>query len=121
MHDRLTHRHTHRSARAEAPAAASHPLVLPDGADQRIRAVFRAFVTGGRVTTVPAKRAKRLILLDLVAQRFEPGQRYPEVEVNAILREICDDYVTLRRLLVDEDFLARENAIYWRSGGTVPV
>jgi hypothetical protein len=37
------------------------------------------------------------------------------------LRAFYDDYVALRRYLVDEGFLAREGGIYWRSGGTVEV
>lgn len=96
-------------------------LVLPGDADARTQRLFRSFASAGRITTLPAKHGKRLVILDLVAQRFEPGVRYSEVEVNAILREVYDDYVTLRRLLVDDDFLAREHGVYWRSGGTVAV
>lgn len=101
--------------------SATGPLTLPPDADASTRALFRAFVERGRLSTLPAKRRKRLVTLDLVAQRFEPGVRYPELEVNAMLREVYDDYVTLRRLLVDEGFLTRESAVYWRSGGTVVV
>jgi hypothetical protein len=70
---------------------------------------------------MPAKHAVRLLLLDRVAQAFEPGRRYPEPAVNAILKDLYDDYVTLRRYLVDEELLSRSDGTYWRSGGTVPV
>jgi len=30
-------------------------------------------------------------------------------------------YAALRRYLVENDFLTREGAVYWRSGGTVEV
>jgi hypothetical protein len=73
----------------------------------------------GRITTMPAKRSKRLVLLDHVAGRFEVGVRYPELEVNSKLRAVFDDYVALRRYLIDEGFLARANGEYWRIGGTV--
>jgi len=73
----------------------------------------------GRITTMPAKRAKRLVLLDHVAGQFEIGVHYSELEVNAVLRAVYDDYVTLRRYLVDEGFLDRDRGEYWRSGGTV--
>ena len=83
-------------------------------------AQLRAFIRDGRITAVPAKRTRRRLLLDEVAQAFEPGRRYPESAVNEILKSVFDDYCTLRRYLVDESFLSRTAAgIYWRVGGTV--
>jgi hypothetical protein len=69
---------------------------------------------------VPARLARRRLLLDEVAQAFEPGRRYPEPAVDAILKPLFDDHCALRRYLVDEEFLARTAAgVYWRVGGTV--
>lgn len=68
---------------------------------------------------MPAKRAKRLLVLDHMAQSFEPGKTYSEIEVNAALRGFDDDFAALRRYLVDEELLTRENNVYWRSGGSV--
>lgn len=83
--------------------------------------VLRAFVgPDGRLVRMPAKRAKRLVVLDLLAQEFEPGETYRETEVNARLRAFHDDVAALRRWLVDEDFLSRRDGWYWRTGGTVP-
>jgi hypothetical protein len=73
----------------------------------------------GRISAMPAKRSKRLVLLDHVARRIEIGVHYSELEINALLRDLYDDYVTLRRYLVDEGFLDRDHGEYWRSGGTV--
>ena len=81
--------------------------------------VVERFMPGGRLVQMPAKRARRLIVLDHVARVFEPGRRYPEREVNDALRVIYDDFAALRRYLVDEGFLTREDGVYWRSGGTV--
>jgi hypothetical protein len=55
-----------------------------------------AFVRGGRITSMPAKRARRLLLLDCVAQEFEPGRQYREAEVSEILRGLYDDHAELR-------------------------
>ena len=38
------------------------------------RKVLDAFVHDGRLTSIPAARAKRLIVLDWLAQDFEPGR-----------------------------------------------
>jgi len=84
-------------------------------------AVLRSFMRDGRIVTMPAKRSRRLVLLDHVAQQFEVGVRYKEGDVNLKLRTLHDDYAALRRYLVDEGFLSREHGEYWRSGGTVDV
>jgi hypothetical protein len=80
----------------------------------------RAFIRSGRITAVPARQTRRRLLLDQVAQAFEPGRRYSQEAVNDILRPLFDDYCALRRYLVDEDFLSRTpGGIYWRIGATV--
>jgi len=73
----------------------------------------------GRLTQMPRKHRKKLVVLDHVSRVFEPGARYQESEVNALCRSFHDDVAMLRRALVDEAFLAREDGVYWRIGGTV--
>jgi hypothetical protein len=74
----------------------------------------------GRITAAPAKRTRRRLLLDQVAQAFEPGRRYSGAAVDEVLKVIFDDHCTLRRYLVDEAFMSRNAAgVYWRAGGTV--
>jgi hypothetical protein len=78
------------------------------------------FVRGGKVTIMPSRRAARMLLLDHVAQAFEPGRRYQEAAVNEILKSACDDHAEMRRYLVDYELLSRTpDGTYWRSGGTV--
>ena len=89
--------------------------LLTDPPDQ-----LRAFVRDGQITALPAKRARRRLLLDQVAQAFEPGRKYPEAEVDEVLKAIFHDHCALRRYLIDEAFMSRSTAgIYWRAGGTV--
>ncbi len=78
-----------------------------------------AFVHDGRITSIPAARGKRSVVLDWLAQDFEPGRRYSEREVNAILARRYADTATLRRYLVDEQLLDRDRGEYWRIGGSV--
>ena len=76
---------------------------------------LRAFVRDGRIIAVPAKRPRRRLLLDQVAQAFEPGRKYPEAAVDEVLKAIFDDHCALRRYLVDEAFMSRNAAgLYWR-------
>jgi hypothetical protein len=81
--------------------------------------VLARFLKGGRLVSMPAARAKRVAVLNHMAQDFEPGHYYDEREVNRILKRYHDDYATLRRYLVDEGFLSRDAGKYWRTGGTV--
>jgi hypothetical protein len=79
------------------------------------------FFRDGRLTAIPAKRKARLAVLDLLAQHFEPGLLYPEVQVNSTLRRFHADCAALRRQLVDEGFLERRAGVYWRAGGTFDI
>jgi hypothetical protein len=104
--------------------AARRAAVAPPDADvgdasPEAAKVLRAFVRDGRLTSIPAARAKRMVVLDRLAQEFEPGRRYSETMVNLVLGKWHADAAALRRYLVDEGFLDRANREYWRSGGTV--
>jgi hypothetical protein len=80
---------------------------------------LRAFTSHGRIETLPTRQARRHLLLDKIAQAFEPGVRYSERRVSLFLGALHTDYAALRRYLVDEEFLSRSDGQYWRSGGTV--
>lgn len=85
------------------------------------RRILDTFVRDGRLVSMPTAHHKRLIVLEWLAQRFEPGDRYLEVEVNVALDDQAEDPATLRRALVDEGFLDRAGGTYWRIGGRVDV
>src|SRR5205085_6798916 len=55
------------------PALEPADVIEAVAADPRLR----VFTRHGRIETMPAKRSRRLLLLDLIAQAFEPGVRYP--------------------------------------------
>ncbi|MER7442849.1 DUF2087 domain-containing protein [Micromonospora avicenniae] len=81
--------------------------------------VLRTFVRDGVLVGLPAQRSRRRIVLEHIAQRsFAPGTPYPESAVNDALRPWCadggSDHVTLRRYLVDELLLTREQGVYRR-------
>jgi hypothetical protein len=107
-----------RAARAAQQAATADPT---GDAPPEVAKVLRAFVHDGRLVAIPMQRSKRLVVLDLLAQEFEPGRRYSEAMVNLILGRWHADTASLRRYLVDEGFLDREAGQYWRTGGSLPV
>jgi hypothetical protein len=96
---------------------AVQPVAAPLDEDRAKAAVLRTFLVDGRLVAIPAARGKRRIVLEHIAAAFEPGVRYPEREVNAILRAWHPDHAALRRYLVDEELLNRDAGVYWRIGG----
>jgi hypothetical protein len=113
--------HADRFGAAARAAAEAAPPPEPLSDDPAEDAVLSAFVRDGRLVSIPAQRSKRLVVLDHLVRVFEPGVRYPEREVNALLAVWHADVAALRRSLVDEGLLSREAGVYWRSGGRVDV
>jgi hypothetical protein len=89
--------------------------------DDEEEAVLRTYFRGGRLREVPARRSRRLVVLNRLALEFGVGVRYTERQVNEVLRRFHDDHASLRRHLVDEGFLSRDRGRYWRSGGRVDI
>ena len=104
------------AARSEAPAPA--PSEHGDEPDDIARVLDQAF-RDGRLVHWPTKRAKRRIVLDHIAQKFEPGEHYTERQINATLASITEDTASIRRWLIDEAFMDRGDGEYWRAGGSV--
>lgn len=95
-----------------APAAASD---REHGRLERYRdQVLRTFFDDGKLVKLPKQWRKRVIVLDELARLFAPGRRYAEHEVNELVATRFDDYCTIRRQLVDEGFMARDDQAYWR-------
>ena len=121
--DRRTYR-IDRDALRQAAELAGPPrdagLALGAASDDE-EIVLRTFFRNGRLTEIPMKRTKRRIVLQRIALEFEPGRRYDENEVNAIVGAFFNDNAALRRYLVDEGYLDRDHGEYWRVGGRVDV
>lgn len=65
--------------------------------------------------TFPKKEKKKVVVLKMISEQLEKGRPYTEKELNEILKEIYDDYVVIRRYLVDYGFMERTNDCteYW--------
>lgn len=86
------------------------------GASARVGALFRR----GQLTAMPRPGALRTELLRYLAERFEPGRTYREKELAELLTPVFSDHAALRRYLVEEGIMARDNlGSYWRAD--VPV
>jgi DNA-binding HxlR family transcriptional regulator len=99
------------------------PVIKPDhdwmiglGWAEPDLAVLREFVVNGKLTGLPHKQKKLMVILRWLATLFEVNRTYTETEVNTVLKNVdIQDYVGLRRDLVDCGYLRRERAgtRYW--------
>jgi hypothetical protein len=107
-----------RSAAAGLPTPPDAAGVITEGPwNEEEQDVLRRFFSGTRLVEIPTSRAKRNLILERLAQEFEPGLRYDESTVSFTLQLFHPDYAALRRYLVDEGFLTRADGVYWRTGG----
>ena len=75
--------------------------------------VIDSFFEYGKLKSIPAQRKKERIILEEIAKAFETGRVYTEREVNIIIADFHDDFCTIRRDMIAEKIMARENGKYW--------
>ena len=75
---------------------------------QKIIETFFSSLKPLKLKIFSSKEKKKLVVLRVIAGQFQPGTRYPEKEVNQILKSIyAQDHATLRRYLIEYGFLER--------------
>lgn len=88
--------------------------------EEREKAIQSYFIGGvdGPLKQFPAKEKRKIIILQILLLRFEPETVYTELEVNDILREAHDDFVTIRRYMIEYGFMtrSRDGAAYRVTG-----
>lgn len=89
-------------------------VVTEDESDKVIKTYFKNGPEG-QLTEFPSKEKRKIVVLRHLMKRFTAGQRYTEKEINEILRSAFDDYVTLRRYLIEYGFMDRtpDGSQYW--------
>ncbi|WP_339198681.1 DUF2087 domain-containing protein [Solibacillus sp. FSL R5-0449] len=67
------------------------------------------------IETIPSKEKKKLIILQHILKRFDKEKHYHEKEVNEILKTVHEDFVSLRRHLIEYGFMERsdDGSEYW--------
>lgn len=83
--------------------------------DEKIKVINTYIDENGALRSYPSKEKKKVILLGEIIKNFNVGKKYKETEVNRILKRIFEDYVTIRRALIQYGFLdrSRDCSEYW--------
>ena len=104
----------------EAKAALPAPVPVPAGAkmvdsryditeEETAKCLKTCFPQGldGPMSEFPSREKRKIIVLRHIMTRFEAGRIYSESEINLILMKVWDDFVTLRRYLIEYGFMKR--------------
>lgn len=75
--------------------------------------VLKAYFEYGKLKLIPAQRKKKHIIYEEIAKRFEPDRIYTEREVNIIIADFHDDFCTIRRDMISDKILDRNEQGYW--------
>lgn len=76
--------------------------------------VVSTFFKYGKLIKIPTQRKKELICLEEIVKSFEVGREYSEKEVNEIIKSYNEDYCTIRRDMIAENLMQRDDSIYIR-------
>ena len=76
----------------------------------------RKFFNGIKLLKYPHKKIDKLYVLKEIADNFEFNKMYSEAEINEVLKNVFDDYIMIRRSLIEFSLLNRTNdgSNYWR-------
>lgn len=88
--------------------------VTEDEHDKFIKTYFKEG-PDGPLSEFPTKEKRKIVILRHIMKRIDGDKRYSEKELNAILQSVYDDYVTLRRYLIEYGFMDRtpDGSQYW--------
>jgi len=88
-------------------------MIIP--MSEQVDQFFRA---DGTLISIPAKSAKKIAVLNVIASKLSPDTKYPEKELNAIIANFHDDTAAIRRYMIEFGILERNTqSVYWLSRG----
>ena len=82
---------------------------------ERLERLSRFFNESGELIRFPKKEKDKVIVLREIAGVFKPGLNYSEEQANEMLKTFYDDYVLLRRYLIEYGLIDRkpDGSAYW--------
>lgn len=83
--------------------------------EEKIKVIETYMDENRALKSYPSKEKKKVILLGEIIKNFNIGKKYTEKEINRVLKRIYEDYVTIRRALIQYGFLdrSRDCSEYW--------
>jgi AcrR family transcriptional regulator len=99
---------------AKGPEDKNVPAHLAVSAEEKAALVAK-YIVNGRMVKFPLKEKAKVALLEYFSGLFDVRKTYSEKQVNEILKPIAEDYVKVRRYLLEYGYLGRrpDGSAYW--------
>lgn len=90
-------------------------FIATEKEEQQVLETMFLSLTPLKLKQFPAKEKKKIIVLRTIVKGLQEDRHYSEKELNAYLKDIFDDYVTIRRYLIEYGYLERTQDCkeYW--------
>lgn len=89
-------------------------MVTKTEEDKILEAMFSS-LSPLKLKVFSSKEKKKIVILKKISEQFDKNRHYSEKEVNEILKQIHEDFATIRRYLIEYGFMDRTNDCkkYW--------
>ncbi|WP_433957661.1 metalloregulator ArsR/SmtB family transcription factor [Cytobacillus horneckiae] len=85
---------------------------VKDTKSEYYKVINNFFSADGKLKSIPAQRKKKLIIFEHLIKGLKKGVKYEEKEINQYIKQFHDDYATIRREFITNQYMYRENGIY---------
>jgi len=84
--------------------------------------VDQFFAPDGTLISIPVKPAKKIAVLNKIAESLSPDSKYTEKELNAEISKFHADTAAIRRYMIEYGILERDrDSVYWVNRRLNPV
>ena len=83
--------------------------------EEREKIIATYFDQDGVIHQFPSKEKRKIVVLSVLAHKFDSQKNYSDSAVNDILKQFIADYVSVRRYLIEYGFMQRtkDGKTYW--------
>lgn len=85
---------------------------VKDTKSEHYKVINNFFSADGKLKSIPAQRKKKLIIFEHLIKGLKKGVKYEEKDINQYIKQFHDDYATIRREFITNQYMYRENGIY---------
>ncbi|WP_018130967.1 DUF2087 domain-containing protein [Effusibacillus pohliae] len=79
---------------------------------ERALVIQSFFTPDGKLKQIPAQRKKKLIVFEHLLRGLQRNRKYTEQEINEYIKQFHEDCATIRRELIANHYMYRENGVY---------
>ncbi|TWK74705.1 Transcriptional repressor SdpR [Bacillus paralicheniformis] len=81
--------------------------------DKEKLSIVKNFINSdGTLKQIPSQRKKKNVVLAYLIRDLHHGKRYKEKDLNEYIKNYHEDYATIRRELIMQHFMYRQNGEY---------